>query len=105
MAKIVATGKYLTDRITVEVTQEDGTLVITMDGNESPELQKHLAECIENQPAMGGTYFPEPDSMLAAFNVLNLKKSVLMVTLVKFLMKKTPYIDERHPEKGAFLMR
>ena len=71
MAKIVATGKYLTDRITVEVTQEDGTLVITMDDNESPELQKHLAECIENQPAMGGTYFPEPDSMLAAFNVLN----------------------------------
>ena len=47
MAKIVATGKYLTDRITVEVTQEDGTLVITMDNNESPELQKHLAECIE----------------------------------------------------------
>ena len=42
-----------------------------MDDNESPELQKHLAECIEKQPAMGGTYFPEPDSMLAAFNVLN----------------------------------
>ena len=47
MAKIVATGKYLTDRITVEVTQEDGTLVITMDDNESPELQKHLEECID----------------------------------------------------------
>lgn len=70
MVKIIATGKYLTDRITVEVTQEDGTLVITMDDNESSELQKHLDDCISRQPAMGGTYFPEPDSMLAAFNVL-----------------------------------
>ena len=35
------------------------------------ELQKHFDDCIARQPAMGGPYFPEPDSMLAAFNVLN----------------------------------
>ena len=70
MAKIIATGIHFGDRITVEVIQEDGTLVITMCGNESPELQKYFDDCIANQPAMGGTYFPEPDSMLAAFNVL-----------------------------------
>jgi hypothetical protein len=71
MARIVATGKYLSDRITVEVTQEDGILVITTDGKEVEELQKHFDECVSKQPAMGGTYYPEPDSMLSAYNVMN----------------------------------
>lgn len=70
MAKIIATGIHFCDRITVEVTKEDGTLVITECGLELPELQKDFDECIEHQPPMGGSFYPKPDSMLAAFNVL-----------------------------------
>lgn len=70
MGKVKATGIYLGNQISVEVTQEDGTLVILMDDNESGELQKHLEQCLARQPAMGGTFFPEQNSLLAAFNVL-----------------------------------
>ena len=73
MAKIIATGIHICNRITVEVTKEDGTLVITTYGFESPELQKDFDECIANQPPMGGSFYPKPDSMLAAFNVLSNK--------------------------------
>lgn len=70
MTRIIATGEYLTDKITVEIIEEDGMLILTMNGNETQDLQKHFEECISKQPAMGGTYYPEPDSMLCAFNVL-----------------------------------
>ena len=47
MAKIIATGIHICNRITVEVTKEDGTLVITMCGLELPELQKDFDECMK----------------------------------------------------------
>ena len=70
MTRIIATGKYLNSEITVEVENDGGTLLLTMYGDEIPHLQEHFEECISKQPAMGGTYYPEPDSMLCAFNVL-----------------------------------
>lgn len=73
MAKIIATGIHICNRITVEVTKEDGTLVITAYGFKSPELQKDFDECVANQPPMGGSFYPKHDSMLAAFNVLSNK--------------------------------
>ena len=72
MGKIIASGIYCGDRITVEVVVEDGTLLILMDEEEEevPDLQKRFDELIKVQPAMGGTYFPNENSLLTAYNVL-----------------------------------
>jgi hypothetical protein len=70
MGKVIATGIYCGNRITVEVVVEDGTLVILMDEKEVPDLQKRFDELIKVQPAMGGTYFPDENSLLTAYNVL-----------------------------------
>lgn len=70
MGKVIASGIYCGNRITVEAVVEDGTLVILMDEKEVPDLQKRFDELIKVQPAMGGTYFPDEDSLLAAYNVL-----------------------------------
>lgn len=71
MSKIIAIGEYYGDEITVEVTQKDGEFIVSMYDYESSILKEHLLNCIKNQHAMGGTYFPDPNSLLAAYNVLN----------------------------------
>lgn len=70
MGKVIASGIYCGDRITVEAVVEDGTLLILVDENEVPDLQKRFDELIKVQPAMGGTFFPDENSLLAAYNVL-----------------------------------
>lgn len=70
MGKVIASGIYCGNRITVEAIVEDGTLVILMDEKEVPDLQKRFDELIKVQPAMGGTYFPDENSLLTAYNVL-----------------------------------
>ena len=69
MGKVIASGIYCGDRITVEAVVEDGTVVILMDDKEVPDLQKRFDELVKVQPAMGGTYFPDENSLLAAYNV------------------------------------
>ena len=70
MGKVIASGIHCGNRITVEAVVEDGTLVILMNEKEVPDLQKRFDELITVQPAMGGTYFPDENSLLAAYNVL-----------------------------------
>lgn len=70
MGKIIASGIHCGNRITVEAVVEDGTLLILMDEKEVPDLQKRFDELVKVQPAMGGTYFPDENSLLAAYNVL-----------------------------------
>ena len=70
MGKVIASGIYCGNRITVEAVVEDGTLVVLMNEKEVPDIQKRFDELIKVQPAMGGTYFPDEDSLLAAYNVL-----------------------------------
>lgn len=70
MGKVIASGIYCGHRITVEAVVEDGTLLILMDEREVPDIQKRFDELIKVQPAMGGTYFPDENSLLAAYNVL-----------------------------------
>ena len=70
MGKVIASGIYCGNRITVEAVIEDGTLLILMDEKEVPDIQKRFDELVKVQPAMGGTYFPDKDSLLAAYNVL-----------------------------------
>lgn len=70
MGKVIASGIYCGNRITVEAIVEDGTLLILMDEEEVPDIQKRFEELIKVQPAMGGTYFPDENSLLTAYNVL-----------------------------------
>lgn len=70
MGKVIASGIYCGDRITVEAVVEDGTLLILMDEKEVLDIQKRFDELIKVQPAMGGTYFPDENSLLSAYNVL-----------------------------------
>ena len=70
MGKVIASGIYCGHRITVEAIVEDGTVVILMDETEVPDLQERFDELVKVQPAMGGTYFPDENSLLAAYNVL-----------------------------------
>jgi hypothetical protein len=70
MGKVIASGIYCGNRITVEAVVEDGTLLILMDEKEVPDLQNRFDELIKVQPAMGGTYFPDENSLLSAYNVL-----------------------------------
>lgn len=71
MNKVTARGKYFGSKITVDAFIDGGTLVILVDDEENPEIEKEFNEMIENQPPMAGTYYPEKDSLLAAFNVLS----------------------------------
>ena len=70
MGKVIASGIYCGNRITVEAVVGDGTLLILMNEKEVPDIQKRFDELIKVQPAMGGTYFPDENSLLAAYNVL-----------------------------------
>lgn len=70
MGKVIASGIYCGHRITVEAVVEDGTLLILIDEEEVPDIQKRFDELVKVQPAMGGTYFPDENSLLAAYNVL-----------------------------------
>ncbi len=70
MGKVIATGIYFGHRITVEAIFEDGMIVILVDEMEVPHIQEHFDELVKVQPAMGGTYFPDENSLLAAYNVL-----------------------------------
>ena len=70
MGKVIASGIHCGSKITVEAVVEDGTLLILMNEKEVPDLQKRFDELIKVQPAMGGTYFPDENSLLTAYNVL-----------------------------------
>lgn len=70
MCKIIASGFYCGNRITVEAIIEDGILKILVDDMEFFDIQQRFYELIKVQPAMGGTYFPDENSLLAAYNVL-----------------------------------
>ena len=70
MAKVIATGLYYGNRITVESVIEDGILKIYVNEMDIPDIQNTFYELVKTQPAMGGTYYPDENSLLAAFNVL-----------------------------------
>ena len=96
MGKVIASGIYCGNRITVEAIVEDGTLLILMDEKEVPDLQKRFDELVKVQPAMGGTYFPDENSLLTAYNVL---QYVFFDTLEEISVEGD--IGEIPNEKGA----
>ena len=47
MGKVIASGIYCGNRITVEAVVEDGTLVVLMNEKEVPDIQKRFDELIK----------------------------------------------------------
>lgn len=71
MSKVIATGIYCGHIITVEAIKEDQRVVVTFDGRDIPELREHFNELISKQHPISGTYYPDNNSLLAAYNVLS----------------------------------
>lgn len=70
MDKVVARGIYCSNTITVEAVIEKEKLKIYVDEKENPDIQNRFNELIKSQVAMGGTFYPGENSLLAAYNVL-----------------------------------
>ena len=67
MSKITAKG----DGMTVTVEEQDGSIRILFDGEESEFMLGKLNDDVEYSPPMGGTFYPQPGTMLAYYNALN----------------------------------
>lgn len=71
MAKITATGKWHGMKFTIIASDEDGELKLTeVDGNQYSLIDDHYDDCAEMMTPLGGTYYPEADSMLGAYTIL-----------------------------------
>lgn len=70
MARIKAKGKYLGNEREVEVHMEDGSPIIETDYGFDERMQERFNELLKDAPAIGGTYYPDSNSMLAALSVL-----------------------------------
>lgn len=70
MDKVIASGMYLGNRLTVEAVKDGDSIKLLVDGLEIQDVQKDFNERMNNAPAIGGTYRPEPNTLLAAFTVL-----------------------------------
>ena len=70
MSKIIAKGLYLGRECIVECFQVEGSLTIEIDGEFNQEVQNDFNAKLKNCPALGGTYYPPENSLLAAYSVL-----------------------------------
>lgn len=66
MSKITAKGEDLI--LTIE--EKDGNIAVLFNGMEDDKLLDNLNELAASSPPMGGTFYPEPGSMLSYYNVL-----------------------------------
>lgn len=70
MAKIKATGKVNGYECEVECSDTGEGLVIDFNGEEDEHLEQEFREELNKRHAVGGTYYPPPESMINALNVL-----------------------------------
>lgn len=70
MSKIIAKGKYLGVERQVECFLKDGFPIIEVDGEFNQEAQNDFIIKLKKCPALGGTYYPPENSLLAAYSVL-----------------------------------
>lgn len=66
MGKIIAKG----DGMTVAVEEHEGSIRILFDGEENEFMLGKLNDDVEYAPPMGGTFYPQPGSMLGYYNAL-----------------------------------
>lgn len=66
MSKITAKGEDLI--LTIE--EKEGSITVLFNGMEDDKLLENLNEIAANSPPMGGTFYPEPGTMLSYYNAL-----------------------------------
>lgn len=71
MGRIKATGIFRGLEVEVECFLEDGTPIIEVEGEFSPQIQDEFEELLSLAGPLGGNYWPPADSMLAAHDVLS----------------------------------
>lgn len=70
MSKIIARGKCLGIERQVECTLKNGIPIIEIDGEYDEAVQSNFNQLLKKAPAIGGTYYPPENSLLAAYSVL-----------------------------------
>lgn len=70
MSKITAKGKRNNIYKEVECFMEDGSIIVEVNGEFDEDVQSQFDHLLKNAPAVGGTYHPPANSMLAALAVL-----------------------------------
>lgn len=70
MSRIIAKGKLNGVKKEVQCFMEDGSVIIEIAGEFDETIQNKFSELIKDAPAIGGTYYPPENSMLAALAVL-----------------------------------
>ena len=66
MSKIVATG----DDLIITIEELDGKITVLFNGEEDDGLRQNLDEIVAASPPMGGTFYPEPGTMLGYYYIL-----------------------------------
>lgn len=66
MSKIIAES----DDMILTVLEDDGDIRVYVNGEESEDWQDLMDEIAAKSPPMGGTFYPEPGTMLAYYHVL-----------------------------------
>ena len=72
MSKLYAKGIYMGVERQVKVILEDGFPIIELDGEYDELVQTKFNALLKEAPAIGGTYHPPENSLLAAHGVLEL---------------------------------
>lgn len=70
MAKIIATGQYLGVERRIECFLKDDFPIIEVDGQYDETIQSSFNQLLKEAPAIGGTYHPPENSLLASYSVL-----------------------------------
>ena len=66
MSKIIAES----DDMILTVLEDAGEIRVYVNGEESEDWQDMMDEIAAKSPPMGGTFYPEPGTMLAYYHVL-----------------------------------
>jgi hypothetical protein len=70
MKRIIADGIRQGVQTHVEVFTEDGSIIIEIGYIYDDQIQERFNDLLMDPPPMGGTYYPDPGSMMAAYSVI-----------------------------------
>lgn len=69
--KITAVGKICGNTVTVHCEKVDNEIIVTFNGVDNPIREYQFRDELEQHHPVAGTYYPETDTMLNAFEVLS----------------------------------
>ncbi len=70
MPKITAKGIFQGNESIIEVEKSGNSILIKVNGEFNKQIKNRFDGLLESAPALGGTYYPSKDTLLAAYSVL-----------------------------------